>query len=235
MPDTKHRVAIAEVELIGKIKEWKFFIVWMLVRYGMYWAGWETNGQCLCWSHWKRMERCVFCDIQKTIGDISQRMLTVTLRSLETDGLIVRKVYAEVPPRVEYNLTETGCSLMPHIESLVGWALEHMNDILNRRSLQNWWGEYEKTDVSKYIVFRVSKCLFLFLGIGKNCEPCFSDCQLSLRPHGPHGPSCPLLWCQCAMLLLQQCWWTPCFATCFVDGTHMASSSFLAFSVREKW
>ena len=51
-----------------------------------------------------------FCDIQKTIGDISQRMLTVTLRSLETDGLIVRKVYAEVPPRVEYNLTETGCS-----------------------------------------------------------------------------------------------------------------------------
>jgi hypothetical protein len=56
---------------------------------------------------------------------------------LETDGLIVRKVYAEVPPRVEYNLTETGCSLMPHIESLVGWALEHMNDILNRRSLQN--------------------------------------------------------------------------------------------------
>jgi DNA-binding HxlR family transcriptional regulator len=64
-----------------------------------------------------------FCDIQKTIGD--------------TDGLIVRKVYAEVPPRVEYNLTETGCSLMPHIESLVGWALEHMNDILNRRSLQN--------------------------------------------------------------------------------------------------
>ena len=41
------------------------------------------------------------------------------------------------PPRVEYNLTETGCSLMPHIESLVGWALEHMNDILNRRSLQN--------------------------------------------------------------------------------------------------
>ena len=62
---------------------------------------------------------------------------TVTLRSLETDGLIVRKVYAEVPPRVEYNLTEIGCSLMPHIESLVGWALEHMNDILNRRSLQN--------------------------------------------------------------------------------------------------
>lgn len=78
-----------------------------------------------------------FSDIQKTIGDISQRMLTVTLRSLETDGLIVRKVYAEVPPRVEYELTETGRSLMPHIESLVGWALEHMDDILHRRNIQN--------------------------------------------------------------------------------------------------
>ena len=78
-----------------------------------------------------------FSDIHKTIADVSQRMLTVTLRTLESDGLIERKVYAEVPPRVEYNLTETGCSLMPHIESLVGWALEHMNDILNRRSLQN--------------------------------------------------------------------------------------------------
>lgn len=77
-----------------------------------------------------------FCDIQKTIGDISQRMLTVTLRSLEADGLIVRKVYAEVPPRVEYCLTETGNSLMPHVESLVGWALEHIDEILNRRSLQ---------------------------------------------------------------------------------------------------
>lgn len=78
-----------------------------------------------------------FSDIQKTIGDISQRMLTVTLRSLETDGLIVRKVYAEVPPRVEYDLTETGLSLMPHIDSLVGWALEHMDDILQHRSVEN--------------------------------------------------------------------------------------------------
>ncbi len=77
-----------------------------------------------------------FCDIRKTIGDISQRMLTVTLRSLETDGLIDRKVYAEVPPRVEYCLTEIGYSLMPHVESLVGWALEHIDDILNRRSLE---------------------------------------------------------------------------------------------------
>ncbi len=74
-----------------------------------------------------------FSDIQKTIGDISQRMLTVTLRSLETDGLIIRTVYAEVPPRVEYGLADTGRSLMPHVEALVVWAQEHMDDILQRR------------------------------------------------------------------------------------------------------
>ena len=49
-----------------------------------------------------------FSDIQRTIGDISQRMLTVTLRSLETDGMLERKVYAQVPPKVEYRLTERG-------------------------------------------------------------------------------------------------------------------------------
>ena len=54
-----------------------------------------------------------FSDIHKTIADVSQRMLTVTLRTLESDGLIERKVYAEVPPRVEYCLTERGLSLIP--------------------------------------------------------------------------------------------------------------------------
>ena len=57
-----------------------------------------------------------FSDIHKTIADVSQRMLTVTLRTLESDGLIERKVYAEVPPRVEYCLTERGLSLIPHIQ-----------------------------------------------------------------------------------------------------------------------
>ena len=69
----------------------------------------------------------------KTIEDISQRMLTVTLRTLESDGLIERKIYAEVPPRVEYYLTDTGGTLIPHIEGLVGWALENMDTILEHR------------------------------------------------------------------------------------------------------
>ena len=74
-----------------------------------------------------------FCDIHKTIADISQRMLTVTLRTLETDGLVSRKVYAEVPPRVEYTLTETGRSLMPHIENLVEWAVTYTSNIIENR------------------------------------------------------------------------------------------------------
>lgn len=74
-----------------------------------------------------------FRDLHRAIEDISQRMLTVTLRSLEADGLVGRTVYAEVPPRVEYRLTPMGESLMPHIQGLVGWALEHTGDILDRR------------------------------------------------------------------------------------------------------
>ena len=68
-----------------------------------------------------------FSDIHKTIEDISQR------RTLESDGLVERKIYAEVPPRVEYNLTDTGRSLIPHVEALVDWALEHMAVILQNR------------------------------------------------------------------------------------------------------
>ena len=78
-----------------------------------------------------------FSDIHKTIEDVSQRMLTVTLRTLEADGLVARKIYAEVPPRVEYCLTKTGHSLIPHIEALVGWALENMSVILKNRETKS--------------------------------------------------------------------------------------------------
>lgn len=74
-----------------------------------------------------------FSDIQKSIGDISQRMLTVNLRMLETDGLISRKVYPEIPPRVEYKLTERGYSLIPHIKSLIEWAIDNTPLIMKER------------------------------------------------------------------------------------------------------
>lgn len=74
-----------------------------------------------------------FSDIQRSIGDISQRMLTVTLRSMEADGIIVREVFAEVPPRVEYELTALGADLFTHVKALVGWAEENLDAILSNR------------------------------------------------------------------------------------------------------
>lgn len=71
-----------------------------------------------------------FSELSRSIPDVSQKMLTVTLRSLEIMGLVARKVYAEVPPRVEYRLTELGRSLLPHINSLIGWALDHRDECL---------------------------------------------------------------------------------------------------------
>ncbi len=59
---------------------------------------------------------------------ITQRMLTKQLRQLEEDGLIIRKVYAQVPPKVEYSLTETGKSLMPILDQLCAWGSENMSD-----------------------------------------------------------------------------------------------------------
>jgi DNA-binding HxlR family transcriptional regulator len=74
-----------------------------------------------------------FSQLNGTIGDISQKMLTVTLRTLEADGLVSRKVYAEIPPRVEYQLTPLGQSLMPYLESLATWAEANIGTILKSR------------------------------------------------------------------------------------------------------
>lgn len=66
-----------------------------------------------------------FSELRACIPDVSQRMLTVTLRHLEDDGLLTRKVYAEVPPRVEYALTDVGRGLGVQIQGLAAWANEH--------------------------------------------------------------------------------------------------------------
>ncbi|PBQ30582.1 transcriptional regulator [Sphingobacteriaceae bacterium] len=63
-----------------------------------------------------------FNELKNKIGDVSQRMLTVTLRNLEGDGLITRKIYPEVPPRVEYELTELGQSLLAQYAVFAEWA-----------------------------------------------------------------------------------------------------------------
>ena len=74
-----------------------------------------------------------FSEIHRRTADISQKMLTSTLRKLEQDGLLSRKVYPEVPPRVEYALTPRGESLMPHLTALIGWAEENFDAILEDR------------------------------------------------------------------------------------------------------
>jgi DNA-binding HxlR family transcriptional regulator len=68
-------------------------------------------------------------DLMKAIPDISQKMLSVTLKHLEEDHLISRKVYPEIPPRVEYRLTETGKSLMPALQMMIDWAQTHFEEI----------------------------------------------------------------------------------------------------------
>ena len=74
-----------------------------------------------------------FGELKEVIDDITQKMLTVTLRTLEADGLVARKYYQEIPPRVEYQLTDLGKSLVPHIESLAHWASKHVDQILKSR------------------------------------------------------------------------------------------------------
>lgn len=71
-----------------------------------------------------------FSALRKSIPDISQKMLTVTLRTLEEDGFVKRKMYPEIPPRVEYSLTPRAHSFLPYINGLIAWAKENMNDIL---------------------------------------------------------------------------------------------------------
>ena len=74
-----------------------------------------------------------FKELQRSIPDISQKMLTATLKTLEADGLVLRKAFPEVPPRVEYSLTDKGKSLMPHIDGLLSWAMDNMGDIMEQR------------------------------------------------------------------------------------------------------
>jgi DNA-binding HxlR family transcriptional regulator len=74
-----------------------------------------------------------FNELKGLIAGISQRMLTVTLRSLEEDGLVSRKIYAEIPPRVEYSLTDLGQGLLYQLLQLADWAKLNIHHILEAR------------------------------------------------------------------------------------------------------
>lgn len=90
---------------------------------------------------WAILVMCVLAEeeavrfnrLGRAIPDVSPKVLTDTLKVLEADGLVNRKVYAEVPPRVEYSLTTLGKSLMPHLQGLIGWALTNFDIIVRNR------------------------------------------------------------------------------------------------------
>ena len=70
-----------------------------------------------------------FGELKKSVGNVSQKVLTAQLRAMEESGLVNRKVYAEVPPRVEYSLTELGKSLKPILDSMWAWGEEYKNSL----------------------------------------------------------------------------------------------------------
>jgi len=91
------------------------------------------------WSLWtlatlaESGEPLRFSKVMATVEGISQKSLTKTLRQLERDGLVTRRVYAEVPPRVEYALTELGVELLEHVEPLWSWVAKSVGDFARAR------------------------------------------------------------------------------------------------------
>ena len=76
-----------------------------------------------------------FSELRRAIPDVSQRMLTVTLRKLERDGYLTRSVTPSIPPRVDYDLTKLGRSLCETLAPLAAWALENRDDVAKARAL----------------------------------------------------------------------------------------------------
>ena len=83
--------------------KWKILIIWQLVR-----------------------RTCRFGELRRAIPGVTQHMLTTSLRELESEGIIARKIFAEVPPRVEYALTHHGRSLEPAMRALAAWGSKHL-------------------------------------------------------------------------------------------------------------
>ena len=72
-----------------------------------------------------------FGELKKSLGNIPQKVLTANLRAMEENGLLIRTVYAQVPPKVEYTLTDTGYSLKPVLDAMVQWGIKYQLQIQN--------------------------------------------------------------------------------------------------------
>ena len=106
MPETTKSLAETTIRMLGD--RWKMQIIECLM-----------NGT-------KR-----FGELKQELGDITQKVLTSNLRMLEENGILIRHVYAQIPPRVDYTLTSIGYSLRPVIDSMVAWAEEYRETIIN--------------------------------------------------------------------------------------------------------
>ncbi len=98
----------------------------MLSRIGDKWS-------VLVIMHLRRRSRR-FSELKREVGDISQRMLTLTLRNLERDGLVRRTVTPSTPPRVDYELTTLGHSLAGPVNELGTWVVEHSSDLADAQA-----------------------------------------------------------------------------------------------------
>ena len=78
-----------------------------------------------------------FGELKKSVGNISQKVLTSNLRAMERDGLVHREVFAEVPPRVEYSLTDTGRSLKPILDAMSIWGTAYQEQKVTQKSPEN--------------------------------------------------------------------------------------------------
>ena len=72
-----------------------------------------------------------FGELKKSLDGVSQKVLTSNLRAMEEHGLVIRRVYPEIPPRVEYSLTEAGCRLRPVIDAMRAWGNEYQQHVRN--------------------------------------------------------------------------------------------------------
>src|SRR5690606_13515125 len=110
---TEHATCLSLAEILNRIGDkWTVMVVGMLARH----------------------ERLRFNELKRMVDGVSQRMLTLTLRNLERDGLVTRTVYAEIPPRVEYCLTELGRSLQGPLDALWAWSAENGTAIQHARA-----------------------------------------------------------------------------------------------------
>lgn len=94
-----------------------------------------------------------FNELKRLINGVSQRMLTLTLRNLERDGLVTRTIYPEVPPRVEYGLTELGKTLQVPISALWDWSAENHHAIVEARAIYDAREHAVTTDTTRKIAY----------------------------------------------------------------------------------